>query len=252
MDQVRKTPYPWRIIQHLLFPQQCELCGRITLNRDLSPLCRDCLENLNPLPEPVCAVCGAPLPGGRYSLADTCGNCREDPPPFDMARAWGPYQGGLRTLLRAYKFQGLRTLAGPLSGLLASVLQRDFPSSFDWITPVPLHKNRLASRGYDQSMLMARKLSAGTGIPVVQCAAREKDTIPQHGLSAARRKANLAGAFTRKTGLDLENKRILILDDVFTTGSTASALSGCLRKKPGAGTIGVLTVARAIRLGPVN
>jgi len=252
MGCVRKTPYPWRIIQHLLLPQQCELCGRITVNRDLSPVCPDCIEGLKPLPEPVCSVCGIPLPGGTFSPVDTCSKCREDPPPFDMARAWGPYQGGLRTLLRAYKFQGLRPLSSPLATLLMSIMEHHFPESYDGIMPIPLHKKRLAERGYDQALLLARKLSALTGIPVIEGATRVKETSPQHGLSSSRRKSNLAGAFSMGKGLNLQGKRILVLDDVFTTGATVSAFCTCLRKKSEIDFIGVLTVARAIRHGPGN
>ncbi|MFH1965637.1 MAG: ComF family protein [Acidobacteriota bacterium] len=246
------TPFPWRIIQHIILPQYCVLCGQVTLNRDFSQVCSECLEDLKPIPEPVCVVCGKPLPGGIYSLADTCSSCRSDPPPFDMARAWGPYQGGLRELLRALKYQGLKPLAGPLSGYLETVFNQQFPESFDWIIPVPLHRKRLLERGYDQAFLLSRRLSARTGIPTLQCAIRVRETQPQHGLSATGRKLNMAGAFALKRKILLKNSRILVLDDVLTTGSTVSALCKCLRKQLSLEFIGVLTVARAIRHGPTN
>lgn len=209
------------------------------------------MDGLECLAEPLCQVCGRPLPGGRYSLADTCSSCRSDPPDFDMARAWGPYQGGLRELLRAFKYQNMRPLAGPLSGLLEQVLNQQLPCRFDWIVPVPLHKKRLAERGYDQAGLLSRQLSARTGIPTLQCSLRSKATQPQHGLSANQRKLNTAGAFAVKKGAGLEGCRILVLDDVFTTGATVSSLCRCLRKYASIRFIGVLTVARAIRHGPL-
>ena len=248
---MRRTPLPWRYIQHLLFPQTCILCGQVTINRDFSQVCYECLDGIRPIPEPVCMVCGQPLPGGIYSYADTCSSCRLDPPAFDMARAWGPYQGELRTLLRSLKYQNLKPLAGPLSGLLETVFDLQFSNSFDWIIPVPLHKKRLVTRGYDQAMLLSRELSARTGIPTLECAIRDKNTLPQHGLSSTRRKINMAGAFTLKKGLDLENSQVLVLDDVFTTGSTVSSLCKCLRRQFSIKFIGVLTVARAIRHGPI-
>ena len=101
-------------------------------------------------------------------------------------------------------------------------------------------------------MLLGRGLSARTGIPLLECAIRDKDTLPQHGLSSTRRKQNMAGAFTLKKGLRLENSQVLVLDDVFTTGSTVSALCKCLRRQFRIEFIGVLTVARAIRHGPGN
>ncbi len=248
---MRQTPFPWCLIQHLLFPQTCILCGQVTINRDFSQVCSGCLEGLRPIQEPVCLVCGQPLPGGIYSFADTCSSCRSDPPAFDMARAWGPYQGELRELLRSLKYHNLKPLTRPLSGLLETVFDLQFPNSFDFIIPVPLHKKRLAQRGYDQARLLSRELSSRTGIPTLEGVARSKDTLPQHGLSSTRRRQNMAGAFTLKKELPLENSRILVLDDVFTTGSTVSALCKCLRRRFTIEFIGVLTVARAIRHGPI-
>ena len=239
-----------RIIQHLVFPQSCVLCGRVTLNRDLSQVCPECLEGLERIAEPLCQVCGRPLPGGRYSLADTCAACRSDPPDFDMARAWGPYQGELRELLRAYKYRNLRPLAGPMAGLLGEVFDLQFSSSFDWIVPVPLHQERLKGRGYDQALLLGRSLSKKTGIPVLRGIKRKKKTLPQYGLSSNQRKLNTAGAFAIDKRVHLEECSLLVLDDVFTTGSTVSSLCRCLRKSLPVKFIGVLTVARAIRHGP--
>ena len=247
-----ETPFPWNFLQHLLVPQHCVICGEPAINRDFSQVCRPCLEELRALPEPVCTVCGKPLPGGRYSPADTCAECRSDPPPFDMARAWGSYQGNLRSLLREFKYRGWKPLAGPLGGLLEDVLKRDFPPGFDWIVPVPLHRKRLRGRGYDQALLLARALASRTGIPILLAADRVKDTLPQYGLSASARKENLAGAFALKKDLRVEEASVLVVDDVFTTGSTVSSLCGCLRKNRGISFIGALTVARAIRHGPLN
>jgi ComF family protein len=249
---MRQTPFPWRIIQHIVCPQNCVLCGQLTLNKDFSQVCAECLAGLESLPDPVCLVCGKPLPGGIYSLADTCSDCRSDPPEFDLARAWGPYKGDLRTLLRILKYQGLKPLSGPLSRLLETVFSQHFSETFDWIVPVPLHKKRLRQRGYDQALLLGRGLSLKTGIPILQCAIRSKETQPQHGLSAAVRKKNMAGAFVMKKNINLKNSRILVLDDVLTTGSTVSALCKSLRKSSRIKSIGVLTVARAIRHGPGN
>ncbi len=187
---------------------------------------------------------------GIYAPADTCADCRNDPPEFDMARAWGPYQGNLRTLLRAYKYKGLRPLSGPLSRLLIQVFKQNFPESCECIIPVPLHRKRLAERGYDQALLLADRLSTETGIPVLQCMTRKKETLPQYGLSSARRKQNLAGAFTLERNLTANIRRILVVDDVYTTGSTVSAMCKCLKDNSGVNFIGVLTVARAIRHGP--
>lgn len=247
-----QTPFPWSIFQHFLMPQHCVLCGEPAINRDFSQVCRTCLEQLKPLPEPVCATCGKPLPGGEYAPVDTCLECRSDPPPFDMARAWGPYQGNLRSLLREFKYHGSKPLAGPLSRLLAERLKGEAFPGFDWILPIPLHRQRLRSRGYDQALLLARNLGTRTGIPVLHGVIRTRDTLPQHGLSASSRKENLAGAFTLKEGLHLEGARILVVDDVFTTGSTVSSLCRRLRKIRGIDFIGVLTVARAIRRGPLH
>jgi competence protein ComFC len=169
-----------------------------------------------------------------------------------MARAWGAYQGRLRSLLREFKYGGLKPLSGPLSELLETTFTLHFNQAFDWIAPVPLHRKRLRERGYDQALLLARGLSKKTGIPVLGGVIRNKETQPQYGLSSNERKLNTAGAFSLDRGLSLEECSILVLDDVFTTGSTVSSLCKCLRKKFPVRFIGVLTVARAIRHGPGN
>ena len=250
MGVVKKTPFPLNLMQHLLAPQNCVVCGGIVINRDLSQVCQDCFSSLGPLHEPVCQVCGKPLPGGKYSIADTCGECRSDPPQFDQARAWGPYEGDLRKILLEFKYAGLKTLAGPLSELLCGTIESGFNVPFDWIAPVPLHRNRLRERGYDQALLLARKVSRKTGIPILRGLRRIRETRPQYGLSSRERRENTKGAFSLSDTTRLNKPSILVLDDVFTTGSTTSSISKCLKRKLGTGFIGILTVARAVRHGP--
>lgn len=247
---MKQTPFPLNLLQHLLAPQNCVVCGRIVINSDLSQVCPDCFSGLAPLHDPVCRACGRPLPGGKYSIADTCAECRSDPPAFDRARAWGPYQGDLRKILLEFKYGGLKTLAGPLSELLCAAIEEQFDIPFDWIAPVPLHRIRLRERGYDQALLLARKVARKTGIPVLRGLSRTRETRPQFGLSSRERRDNTKGAFSFSPTVSLEDSGILVLDDVFTTGSTVSSLCKCLRKGTGAGFIGVLTVARAVRHGP--
>jgi ComF family protein len=117
---------------------------------------------------------------------------------------------------------------------------------FDFIVPVPLHWRRRWRRGFNQAELLAREVSRHRRIPILNALRRRKSTVNQAGLTSAGRRRNIAGAFESCRGIDLKGRRILLIDDVFTTGATASACSRAL-KKAGAGTVTLLTLARADR-----
>jgi ComF family protein len=165
---------------------------------------------------------------------------------FDAAYCFGSYDGVLRELIHLYKYGRIKTLARPLSGLLTAALPRD--ERFDALTAVPLHWRREWQRGFNQSDLLARELSSRCGLPVIAALRRARPTPAQAGLSNTARRRNMASAFLqrrRATGA-LAGKRILLIDDVLTTGSTASACALAL-KRAGAARVALLTVARADR-----
>jgi ComF family protein len=152
----------------------------------------------------------------------------------------------LRELIHLYKYGRIRTLARPLGEFALSAFPRD--EHLDGIVPVPLHWRRRWQRGFNQSELIARFLSRRTGIPVVAALRRARSTASQAGLSNTRRRRNVTGAFRcpRRLVAAVRGRRLLLIDDVMTTGSTAAACAFAL-KRAGAARVALLTIARVDR-----
>ncbi len=174
--------------------------------------------------------------------------CRNGLRGFDAAACFGAYEGTLRELIHLYKYRKIRTLVRPLSNLLMSALPRTEP--FDAITPVPLHWRKRWQRGFNQSELLAREIAGRTGIPMLNAVRRVRATQTQAGLSNTGRRQNVTKAFAIKGGerwrRRISGKRILLIDDVMTTGSTAASCALAL-KQGGASRVVFLTIARVDR-----
>jgi len=198
-------------------------------------------------PEPLsaeffCTNCRTPFQNAFPLDAEgRCALCRSGLRGFDAAYSFGAYEGVLRELIHLYKYGRVRTLARPLSGLLAQALPRD--EAFDAAVPVPLYWRRRLQRGFNQAELLARGLSRRTGIPVVKALGRVRATPTQAGLSNSARRQNVTRAFRARS---VQGKRILLIDDVMTTGATAGACALAL-KQAGARRVALLTVARVDR-----
>ena len=226
---------------NLLLPHVCPGCNRCLT--DQPALCLDCWSALTILAEPCCQVCGIPfeLPQARGAL---CPDCLDRRPGFDRARAVLRYDDHSRPLVINLK-HGDRT---DTATLLAGWMQRsgcDLLEEADVIAPVPLHRLRLLRRRYNQSALLAREIGRLSGLPVAYQLLRRIRATPSQGrLGRAVRRRNMARAFA--PGADahgLEGRRILLIDDVLTTGATASACAHVL-KAAGARAVDVLTLAR--------
>jgi len=196
-----------------------------------------------------CASCRTPfLNAFPLDFDGRCALCRAGLRGFDAAYCFGAYEGPLRELVHLFKYGKVRSLARPLGNLLAAALPLD--ESFDAIAPVPLHWRRQWQRGFNQSELLARNIAGRTGIPVVLALRRLRSTSAQAGLNNAGRRQNVAGAFACRLGARwarrIQAKRILLVDDVMTTGSTAAACALAL-KRAGAARVALLTVARVDR-----
>ena len=170
-----------------------------------------------------------------------CALCRAGLRGFDAAYSFGAYEGVLRQLIHLYKYGKVQTLARPLSVLLARALPRD--EAYDAIVPVPLHWLRRLQRGFNQADLLTRGLSRATGIPVLSALGRVRSTSTQAGLSNRSRRQNVTRAFR---SCNVSGKRILLIDDVMTTGATGAACALAL-KQAGARRVSLLTVARVDR-----
>jgi ComF family protein len=242
-----------RYLFTLLFPDDCRVCGQPLDQVSRVPVCQSCLAAPEPLnAEYFCTCCRAPFVNPHpLDEQGRCALCRRGLTGFDAAYAYGAYEGTLRQLIHLFKYDAIRTLAGPLAELLLAALPRQ--ERFDAIVPMPLHWRKRWQRGFNQAKLLAEALSRRTGIPVLEAVRRRRATPPQAGLSNAERRRNVAGAFEVRRHVRLEGCRLLLVDDVFTTGATAGACAAAL-KRAGAERVSVLALARTdrrlIRLSP--
>jgi ComF family protein len=236
----------------VLFPPFCPVCAARLDEERRDPLCGPCWQRLERITSPVCRGCGLPLPGlgpdpapGAAGRGWRCGSCRGRPPAFDYARSAARYGDTVREALHALKFRGERGLARPLGDLLADTADR-LSIAPDLLVPVPLHRTRERERGFNQALLLARRLSRRSGVPVRRHVLRRVTaTRPQTDLGPAQRRANVRQAFRLARPDLVAGHHVVLIDDVMTTGATAAECARCLRAG-GAARIGVLTVARAL------
>jgi ComF family protein len=170
--------------------------------------------------------------------------CRAGARGFDAAYCFGSYEGTLRELIHLFKYGRMKPLARTLGANLVSALPRD--QRFDVVVPMPLHWRRQWQRGFNQAELLARRTARSYGIPVSNAVRRIRSTAAQAGLSNAQRRENVAGAFQLRNRRAIEGRRVLLIDDVMTTGATASACALAL-KRGGAAAVTLLALARVDR-----
>ncbi len=216
----------------LLFPARCVHCHRI--GESLCPSCRSQIQLVTP---PYCHRCGASLPQAQAP----CIRCRVHPFQLDQNRAVAYHEGVLREAIHSFKYRRRAELAVPLAGLLQQHMQEWAPP-VDVVTAVPLHPARQRQRGYNQAELLARALAVGISLPYVQGVHRLRATADQVGLDARTRRENVRGAFGAE-GDVFRGRRVLLVDDVCTTGATLDECAGAL-KAQGAREVYGLTVAR--------
>lgn len=242
-----------RPLLDLLYPPRCAACAsRIPESRS-EDFCLPCRHELEAVQAPFCGTCGEPFTG-RLSAGFSCPNCAGHPFAFDFAISAWQSEGPLREAIHRFKYQHRLHLRLALSRKLHDALAdprlaaaRVPGAAETWrIVPVPLHPRRQRERGFNQSAELARLLARFTGLPFHGLLRRTRYTTAQAALNRQQRLANLAGAFTvtRQAPKLLAGKNILLIDDVFTTGSTAHECASVLKKSAGAARVIVLTVAR--------
>lgn len=193
-----------------------------------SSVCDPCLDRLPPIASPRCAACGRAL--GRSQLR-LCSQCRASPPPLDHARAWGVYTGYLQALIHALKFRGELRVAQGLGELMAWIVAADGRyGRIDAVAPVPLHPSRQRERGYNQAEALARVVAAQLGKPLIQPAVRVEATLPQTKLPWSARRRNVRQAFAVPRPAEVAGRRLLLVDDVYTTGATLGAFALALKR----------------------
>ena len=173
-----------------------------------------------------------------------CGNCILEMPPYSGARSFGYYSAELGKIIQQLKFRGRRNLSSLLGPLLTETFFESWSrEEFDLVVPVPLHPKRKRERGFNQSDVLARRLSCSIAVPYRSALIRTRATLPQVGLTDTERKENVRTAFRCPQPHRVSGKRILLIDDVMTTGATVSSAARALLDG-GAFRVSVLTVAR--------
>ena len=232
----------------LVFAPSCAACQGALDAPSEGSVCGRCWSSVRAMSPPLCRICGDSLPSWRIvSLEEErCARCRRLRSSLDAGRAAGEYEGTLRQIVHAFKYDGRRRLATRL-GTLMRAAGADVVHGAGCAVPVPLHPWRRLRRGFNQ----AADLAAATGLPVVHALWRTRATHAQAGLSAAERKRNVRGAFRlspfmskRTIDRTIRGRIVVLVDDVWTTGAT---LEGCARvlKEAGASEVRALTAARA-------
>ncbi len=235
-----------RDIADVLFPPRCHSCRQVTDNLTAGIFCPACAGDIRYIAAPICPACGAPAPEGA-GAETLCGDCLTAPKPFHLARSVAVFAGVLLEIIHRFKYRRHPELGRFLGRLMteracAGVQVRDYSV----IVPVPLHVRRLRERGFNQSLLLARAVAARYGVPVdFLSLKRERDTPPQTTMGRRERQANIRGAFRVADGNIIRDRSVLLIDDVYTTGSTLAECARALLDS-GAARVGVLTLARAV------
>lgn len=216
LNNLTKTSLNW------LFPKKCLVCELAPQKNH--PCCESCYNEL-PFQSHACQQCGQRFSAG----SDYCGRCINNPPVFDSCFCPFQYKGVIKTHIQNFKYYEKPELSTILAELLEFELQENTIELPELIIPVPLHASRLRYRGYNQSLLLAKKLSKKLDIPIAQdFIKKQKNTTAQAGLTLKKRQKNLKGSFGVKK--NYQAKSIAIIDDVVTSGATVNEISKILKK----------------------
>ncbi len=214
-------------LTNLVLPARCPLCAGRSLDRCGGLFCNDCRARYLADSAERCPRCALGLTG----LSSLCGRCLTTAPAFDASCAATHYQPPIDLLVRRLKFGAQLPLAAAFAAALLEPLRRRRLDDCDLVLPVPLSADRLAERGFNQAIEIARPLARALGLPLAAHACvRVRDTAPQSMLALADRQDNMRGAFAVRDRAAVSGRRVLVIDDVMTTGHTLDALAACLKR----------------------
>ncbi len=229
------------------------------LNISRLPVCPECLQRIQPIQGKVCSICGERVLSAYFECDEDglrrCPVCRRIDRPFHRAIAYGSYDDGLREVIHLLKYNGVRPAAGVLGRMLSETLTAvalSLEQPLVLLVPVPLHRGKRRQRGFNQAELIAQAaLSAPISSERFQLApdilVRVRDTHSQIGLTSHQRRENLRGAFAVRCPEQVTGRELVLVDDVYTTGTTASECARVLRRA-GASRVWVATVARTLKM----
>ena len=233
-----------KLAELLFFPSKCRICGAFLEKAGERVVCRSCLNGLVPCRSPFCLCCG------RFFDAagdpHLCLECLKHRPPYTLHRSCAGYEGTLREVILLMKYRGYAVLGSDLARFALEATGSDdgLWSGIDALIPVPLHPRKRKERGFNQAAVIARELGRVKGVPVkTKALGRVKNIPAQTGLEAGARKRNVSGAFAVRRPAEVKGLTVLLVDDVYTTGSTVKECCRMLRRA-GAREVRVLTLAR--------
>ncbi len=236
-------------VTSVLFAAPCRICARILTNASRIPICNDCLSSFEKIVPPLCECCGRPFVSAVASQAiqPLCRLCRHEFFAFERARSFAIYNETLFDAIVLMKYEEVTRLGHWFAERVAGCVAQEVEKwSVDALVPVPLHPDRRRERGYNQAELIAQPLAKRLGSKVnSRLLKRVKPRPPQLLLSRSERWKAVHGAYDTLDGATVDNIRILLVDDVMTTGATLDACAKTL-KKAGASKVLALTVARLV------
>jgi competence protein ComFC len=237
----------------VIFPAPCRICGELLENASRVPLCAACLASFAPYAGPICERCGRPLVSTAVTegvAEPLCNVCRRSLYDFDFARSSASYTPKVASAIVLLKYEELVPLGRLFAMRLLQVARAHAKQcSADVIVPVPLHPARHRERGYNQAELIARPLARQLGLPCRSyLLVRTRPRPDKLTLTLRERWRSVRGAYAIRQGSRVDNLRVLLVDDVLTTGATLDACSRALRRG-GASYVVALTVARAVPRG---
>jgi len=235
-----------------LYPPRCRACAQTIHGRDREYFCAVCWGKIRLVGHPRCNVCGRPFPDASGD-DHTCGVCLARPPRFTRAWSWACYpreeaeEHPLRQAVQKFKYGHKVSLGKPLGRLMARGCGEFLSEcNAEVVIPVPLHPKRLRWRGFNQAWLLARQIAKVHGIAADPFVLRRiKETPPQTQLNEEERRRNVRDAFALAPGRSVQGRRVLLVDDVFTSGATVNECSRTLHGS-GAEQVTVVTLARAV------
>ena len=225
----------------IIFPMQCNLCGN---NIETEGMCQVCWKKINWISDPRCEICGAPF---TVLLNNICAICLEKKPHFDKAISVFEYDDFSKNIIIKFKHYDSTHLTKYISSLMY-LASKPYVDEAHIIVPIPIHLSRRLKRKYNQSELIAMEISRASGLPYEpRILKKHKKTLSQEELSAQKRKTNVKGSFSiNKFYKDMiKDKEIILVDDVFTTGSTVNECSKIL-KKNGVKKVTVITLSKVV------
>ncbi len=231
-----------KLVSGIFFENGCIVCGKGTT----SPVCTDCSNNMSYIHHPFCTRCGKPFTTDK-GISHICYDCIKDKNKFIMSRAVFEYNGAIVKLIHRFKFGDQVNLSSFFSDELFKLYKAHFSAEhINAIIPVPLSVRRLKHRSYNQTQLLAKRLSKKLSLPIfTQVLEKIKETPPQSRLSAEKRHENVKDVYRVTNRVSLKGKRVLLIDDVITTGATVNACTGVLMR---AGIKQVYVMAIAMRV----